>query len=37
MTSNLANQTERMVVTRVCLEGVDRPEIRDAVVGAEGL
>ena len=43
MTKNTVNETERMVVTRVFdapravgLEGVDRPEICDAVVGAEG-
>ena len=44
MTSNTVNEVERMVVTRVfdaprelVLEGVDRPEVRDAVVGAKGV
>ena len=43
MTKNTVNEIERMVVTRVFdatrigLEGVDRPEICEAVVGAEGL
>ena len=42
MTKTTVNETERMVVTRVFdaprigLEGVDRPELCDAVVGAEG-
>jgi len=43
MTKNTVNEKERMVITRVFdaprrigLEGVDRPAICDAVVGAEG-
>ncbi len=44
MTEKTVGEIERMVVTqdfrcpaRAGLEGVDRPEVRDAVVGAEGV